>query len=67
MTATPEDIAAARKALAAYGGDGIRRHIVICAEKPIIRRIAGSLSRPKLSNSMSIPLALTWGIKHSLR
>ncbi len=28
----PEELAAARRALAAYGGDGITRHIFICAE-----------------------------------
>ena len=29
---TNADLATARRALAAYGGDGIRRHIFICAE-----------------------------------
>lgn len=28
----PENLATARRALAAYGGDGIRRHIFLCAE-----------------------------------
>lgn len=28
----PDQLATARRALAAYGGDGIRRHIFICAE-----------------------------------
>lgn len=32
MTATSEDIACARAALAKCGGDGIRRHIFLCAE-----------------------------------
>lgn len=32
MTASPEQLANARKALAAYGGDAIRRHIFLCAE-----------------------------------
>jgi (2Fe-2S) ferredoxin len=32
MTPSPKELAAARKALAAYGGDGIRRHIFLCAE-----------------------------------
>lgn len=32
MSAKPEDLATARRALAAYGGDGIRRHIFLCAE-----------------------------------
>ena len=32
MTSAPDQLAIARKALAAYGGDGIRRHIFICAE-----------------------------------
>ena len=32
MTATPEDLATARAALAKNGGDGIRRHIFLCAE-----------------------------------
>jgi (2Fe-2S) ferredoxin len=32
VTATPEELAAARAALALNGGDGIRRHIFLCAE-----------------------------------
>lgn len=32
MTATPDALAAARRALAAYGGDATRRHIFLCAE-----------------------------------
>lgn len=32
MTATPEAIAAARRALTLAGGDGIERHIFLCAE-----------------------------------
>lgn len=32
MTASREDIAAARRGLAAFGGDVIRRHIFLCAE-----------------------------------
>lgn len=32
MTGTPEAIDAARKALAVNGGDGIKRHIFLCAE-----------------------------------
>lgn len=32
MSASAEEVATARRALAAYGGDGIRRHILICAE-----------------------------------
>ena len=32
MTASPHEIAKARKAFATNGGDGIRRHIVLCAE-----------------------------------
>ena len=32
MTASPHEIAKARKALAVNGGDGIRRHIFLCAE-----------------------------------
>lgn len=32
MTATPEAIDAARKALSLNGGDGIERHIFLCAE-----------------------------------
>ena len=32
MTASPEDIASARRALIAYGGDVIARHIFLCAE-----------------------------------
>jgi (2Fe-2S) ferredoxin len=32
MSATPEAIDAARKALAVNGGDGIKRHIFLCAE-----------------------------------
>lgn len=32
MTASPEAIEAARKALAVNGGDGIKRHIFLCAE-----------------------------------
>lgn len=32
MTATPEQITAARRALRAYGGSEIRRHVFLCAE-----------------------------------
>lgn len=32
MTASPKELAKARKALAVNGGDGIRRHIFLCAE-----------------------------------
>jgi (2Fe-2S) ferredoxin len=32
MTADPQDMAAARRALSAYGGDRITRHIFLCAE-----------------------------------
>jgi (2Fe-2S) ferredoxin len=32
MTASPHDIAKARKAFATNGGDSIRRHIFLCAE-----------------------------------
>jgi (2Fe-2S) ferredoxin len=32
VTATPDTIAGARRALAAYGGDTARRHIFLCAE-----------------------------------
>jgi (2Fe-2S) ferredoxin len=32
VTASPEALAAARNALAVNGGDGIRRHIFLCAE-----------------------------------
>ena len=32
MSTNPDDLATARRGLAAYGGDGIRRHIFICAE-----------------------------------
>jgi len=32
MTASPDQLAAARRALSAYGGDAIQRHIFICAE-----------------------------------
>lgn len=32
MKPAPDALAAARRALAAYGGDGIRRHIFLCAE-----------------------------------
>lgn len=32
MSAGPDELDAARRALAAYGGDRIRRHIFICAE-----------------------------------
>jgi len=32
MTASPDQIATARRALSAYGGEHVRRHIFICAE-----------------------------------
>ena len=32
MTATPQDLATARRALTAYGGDRIERHVFLCAE-----------------------------------
>ena len=32
MTSSPEEIAKARSALTTCGGDGIRRHIFLCAE-----------------------------------
>lgn len=32
MTASAQDLAKARRALAVNGGDGIRRHIFLCAE-----------------------------------
>lgn len=32
MTASTQDLAKARRALAVNGGDGIRRHIFLCAE-----------------------------------
>jgi (2Fe-2S) ferredoxin len=32
MSATPEELDAARKALALGGGDGVKRHIFLCAE-----------------------------------
>lgn len=32
MSASAQELANARKALSAYGGDAIRRHIFICAE-----------------------------------
>jgi (2Fe-2S) ferredoxin len=32
VIATPEELAGARRALAAYGGDVTKRHIFICAE-----------------------------------
>ena len=32
MNANPQELANARRALSAYGGDAIRRHIFICAE-----------------------------------
>ncbi|MCB2078880.1 MAG: (2Fe-2S) ferredoxin domain-containing protein [Novosphingobium sp.] len=32
MIAQPDQIAAARRALRAYGGDGVQRHIFLCAE-----------------------------------
>lgn len=32
MTASKQDLATAARALRAYGGEGIRRHIFICAE-----------------------------------
>jgi hypothetical protein len=39
---------------------------VSCAAKPMIGGFAGSSVRPKLSYSMSMPLALTWGVSASL-
>ena len=32
MTAGPQDLATARRALTAYGADKVRRHIFLCAE-----------------------------------
>ena len=32
MTASPDELDKARRALALNGGDGIRRHIFLCAE-----------------------------------
>lgn len=32
MTASPEAVANARRALSAFGGDKVRRHIFLCAE-----------------------------------
>lgn len=32
MSASPQELANARRALSAFGGDAIRRHIFICAE-----------------------------------
>lgn len=32
MTTTPDPLDQARRALAAYGGDGVKRHIFLCGE-----------------------------------
>lgn len=47
MTASPKELAKARQALALNGGDGIRRHIFLCAEPQkgeCCRREVGSAS-----------------------